>query len=369
MFPTFALGGREVRTSVIANALGEAVRHTLITLDGRRDATALLSPELGAKVLDGPSGRSSRETMRFVSATIHESKPDVVATYNWGAIEAVGAALWHRCPVVHTEDGFGADEPHGPLWRRRFIRRLLLRHATTTIVPSRTLMKIANDAFGLPPAKVRYLPNGVNTQRFAPGRRESARRELGLPPGGLVIGAVGRLSAEKAIPDLIRAFADAVKPPAILVVVGEGPERDRCVATASALGVSDRVVFAGRQRDAASWFAALDVFAMSSVTEQMPMSLLEAMATGLPVVATAVGDTREMLPDAQREFLAAPGDVAGLSRLLSILAHDAESRHRLGTMNRAHCSAEYSESSMVSAYAAEWFGAAGRPVPPLGSCA
>ncbi len=188
------------------------------------------------------------------------------------------------------------------------------------------------------------LPNGVDLARFAAaGLRE------GVQP--VVIGTVAALRPEKNIARLIRALAllpAAV--PARLVIVGDGPERAALEALAAAEGVGGQVEFVGHRTDPAPLYAGFDIFALSSDTEQMPLSVLEAMASGLPVAATDVGDVATMLDAANRPYVVAREDAA-LAAALASLAKRHDLRVALGGANRARAKVEFSEEGMVAAWA------------------
>src|SRR5262249_45570381 len=174
--------------------------------------------------------------------------------------------------------------------RRVLAGRLLLRMASQVVCPSQTLVRIARHAWSIPPQKVRYVPNGVDTRRFLPPTSEqieTARVKLGIAPGEVVVGSVGQLRGEKNHGRLVRAFAAvAAGRRCRLLLVGDGPLLDSLIALARALGIEQRVLFAGNVTDPAEHYRAMDIFALPSDTEQMPIAVLEAMASGLPVVST-----------------------------------------------------------------------------------
>jgi len=132
--------------------------------------------------------------------------------------------------------------------------------------------------------------------------------------------------------------------------VGEGIERARLAALVEALGIADRVVFAGHFEQPELVIGLIDVFAISSDSEQMPNSLLQAMASGRPIVATDVGDVADMVAPANRPFVVAKADEAAFSRALLTLAQQPELRECLGTMNRVRAQNIYPEEKMFAAY-------------------
>ena len=265
-------------------------------------------------------------------------------TSNWGTIEWAMANRVAVVPHVHLEDGFGPDERDVQIARRVRTRRLFLA-GRTVVVPSRTLERIATGQWHLNPARLRYIPNGIDLTRFqATGPK---------PPGAVpVIGTVATLRAEKNIARLLHAFAAAAGGSrARLVVVGDGPERAALETLGRELGIGGQVTWVGHRPDPAELLRHMDVFALSSDTEQMPISLLEAMATGLPVAATDVGDVGAMLPDEQRPYVVAP-EYASLAAALRVLLADPAIRARLGQANRARAEAAFDQRTMFDAWAA-----------------
>jgi glycosyltransferase involved in cell wall biosynthesis len=138
--------------------------------------------------------------------------------------------------------------------------------------------------------------------------------------------------------------------PARLVIVGEGPEREAIVAAAREAGIADRVLLPGFMADPARYIGHFDIFALSSDSEQLPISLIEAMAAGLPVAATAVGDVAETVAEENRPLLCAPGARKPLAEALARLLTDSALRERLGEANRRRAELAYSEDSMIAAY-------------------
>ena len=356
VFPTFAVGGAQVRFCTIAERLGPGWHHDIIAMDGVTACRERLGPgvSVGFPPVLVRKGDTLGNVLRF-HRVLRDLRPDRLVTYNWGSIEWAMANLLARRPHVHIEDGFGPEERNRQLPRRVLARRLLLRGATVAL-PSRTLYRIATDIWRLDPARVRHLPNGIDLSRFAAGGPGPD-----WPGEGPVIGTVAALRAEKNLSRLLRAFALAgeARPghpvPARLVIVGDGPERPALEALARTLGIAGRTHFAGHMARPQLAYRGFAVFALSSDTEQMPLSLLEAMAAGLPVAATDVGDVAEMLAEPNRPFVTARDDAA-LAAALATLIDRPELRRDLGAANRARAERDYDEATMVRAYA-ELFGA------------
>ena len=263
VFSTFNQAGPQVRTVDILNRLGGSFRHTVIAMDGHFKAADGIRPEVEVRLLDPPPKQSGLRSPLTFRNLIRELRPDLVETYNWGAIEAVaGARLASVCPVIHTEDGFNPDEIVRLKKRRVWARRALLNGIYQTVVISRVLLDIALNQYRLRPDKVQYIPNGVDIKRFRPAMPRSRRQELGLGPDTLLFGYLGHLRPEKNLGLLLSAFRDARIENAKLIFVGDGVSRGGLEALTRELGITEQVIFAGFHPDPAPWLAAFDVFTM-----------------------------------------------------------------------------------------------------------
>ena len=345
VFSTFAVGGPQRRFAQLVNALsGERYRHRLIATDGCLDAQALVRAPLEVRELAIDKGRPLSNLLRF-HAVLREERPDLLVTYNWGAVEwAFVNRLLRVAPHLHVEDGFGPEEAHGQLPRRVRFRRIALARSQV-VVPSMTLQRIALEVWRLDPGRVRLIPNGIDCARYAAPRAPH--------DGPLVVGTVATLRREKNIGRLMEAFR-GLEGRARLVVAGDGPERAALEARARELGVA--VEFTGYVERPEEALAGFDVFALSSDTEQMPLSVVEAMAAGLPVASVAVGDVVQMVAEENRPFMAPRDDGAALGRAITALLDDPSARARIGAANQARAQALYDEATMVAAYDALWRG-------------
>ena len=191
------------------------------------------------------------------------------------------------------------------------------------------------------------MPNGIDLARFA---NDGSQRDAAEP----VIGTVAALREEKNIARLLRAFARL--PAGRLVIVGDGPQRSALQALAGSLGVTDRVQFAGHHQDTPQFYASFDIFALASDTEQMPLSVIEAMASGLPVVATAVGDVPFMVAPNRTQPFITPLDDAALAAALATLLGDRDTRRTIGLANLAKAQRDFDQAAMFDAHGALWRG-------------
>ena len=352
VFPTFAVGGAQVRFCALANRFGPRWRHAIVALDGRSECASRLGREVPFELLPSPARRGDnamRNLPRIVSM-LRSSRPDVLVTSNWGSMEwATGNLVPPRVRHLHMEDGFGPDESSGQLARRVAARSIALRWSTVA-VPSTTLLRVAKEAWRLPARRLRHIPNGIDLARFRPDGPADAAPSPGIGP---LVGTVAALRPEKNVGRLLRAAALLLREGTTLrlAVIGDGAERPRLEALAAELGIAGSVLFTGHAPDPAASYRSLDVFALSSDTEQMPFSVLEAMATGLPVAATDVGDVRAMLAEANLPHISALGDAA-LASALRPLLRDGALRSRVGEANRRKAERDYDQETMFRTYAA-----------------
>ncbi|MFT8245502.1 glycosyltransferase [Roseomonas sp. BN140053] len=350
VFPTFTVGGAQVRYAALANRWGPRWRHAVVSLDGRFDCAERLRVPADQIAFPTVPGERFPQRLLRIRRLLRRLRPDVLVTSNWGSIEwAIANLAPPRLHHLHTEDGFGPDEAARQKWRRVLTRRLALRFGTVAL-PSRLLLQGARTIWRLPEARLRFVPNGLDLRRFRP---DGPRAALAVPGQGPVIGTVAALRPEKNLARLIQAAALLRRDEVALrlLVIGDGGERSRLEALAAELGLGGASLFAGHVPDPAAAYRAMDVFALSSDTEQMPFSVLEAMASGLPVASTDVGDLRAMLPRESLPHVAAP-EAAALAAALRPLLADAALRARLGAANRAKAERDYDEETMFAAYAA-----------------
>jgi glycosyltransferase involved in cell wall biosynthesis len=364
---TFGHGGKEARAVQLMNAFGAAAEHVVISASpGELGAAKALHPgiEVGFPS-DPPSLTGMPGLPRLFRLARYMRRFDLVLTYNWGAFDAVMARYLFALgmglpPLIHHEDGFNQDEAGELKTRRNLYRRLGLAAAHRLVVPSARLEAIARKAWAQPPARVVRIANGIDTRRYAgPPAREIAG--LDKRPGEVVIGTVAGLRPVKNLPRLVRAFAAMTSPGARLVIVGTGPESERIAAEARRLGVSNRLLMPGFLADPAQWIGRFDIFALSSDSEQFPISLVEAMAAGLPAVSTAVGDVAQMVAEDNRPLIVEAEDEAAFAAALDSLADRPDLRRAIGRANRDKAAAEYDEAGMIAAYARLYGEAIGRP--------
>jgi glycosyltransferase involved in cell wall biosynthesis len=364
VFPSFGIGGVPLRIVRLINHFGPGLRHTVVALDNDFRAADGLSPTLDVRLLRFEQRRSGfARRVSAIGGELRRLRPDLLVTYNWGAIEwAAANRIFAGLSHVHIEAGFSRREADRQLRRRVLFRRWALRGCARVIVPSRTLEDVARRVWKLPAAQVMLIPNGVDLDRFADPAQ--AKGAVARGPGEIVIGTVAPLRPEKNIGRLLRAFAALDRTLATrLVIAGDGEERPYLEQLAAQLGIGQRVVFTGRVAPE-TVLGSLDIFAMSSDTEQMPNALLEAMAASRPVVSVDVGDIGVILGAASREFVVPRDDPAAFVAALDKLVRDPARRERLGRENRRRVTELFGQDRMFAAYSAI-FGV--EAVPPSGA--
>jgi glycosyltransferase involved in cell wall biosynthesis len=358
---TFSLGGKEARAVRLMNAFGDAAEHVVLSAMPDRLA-AREAIARGIKVefpADAPPLTGAPTPLRLWRLARYMRGFDLVLTYNWGAFDAVMARrLFGGPPLVHHEDGFNEDEAERLSPKRNRYRRLGLKAAYRLVVPSERLEKIARRHWGKEAVRI---PNGVPIAAYARPPEPGAIPGFERQGDEVVIGTVAGLRAVKNLPRLVRAFAAMTHKPARLVIVGEGPENERIAAEASKCGVAARLLMPGFLADPARWIGHFDIFALSSDSEQFPLSLVEAMAAGLPAVATAVGDVPGIVSEDNKPLIVGPEDEAGFAAALDCLADQAGLRRAVGEANRELARDRYDEAEMIAAYARLYSEAIGRP--------
>jgi sugar transferase (PEP-CTERM/EpsH1 system associated) len=347
------LGGTESGILKVAAGLGgEDFSHAVCTGRGH-SAEFAEQRTFSGSVFDvaGPSTSSQFLVFRFLRI-IRRYRPHIVHSRNWGAIEAVFAArLAGVLGIIHSEHGYELDMLTGLPLRKRLIRRAAYAAADSIFTVTSDLRDYHARQAGISSLGIDVIANGVDSDHFAPRpqMKSICRARLGLPDNSLLIGTVGRLVAIKDQALLLRAVKILVDRGLSLSVslAGDGPEREPLRALAAALALTDRVRFLGASNNVADFLNAIDIFVLPSVSEGMSNTLLEAMSSGLPVVATSVGGNPELIEDQISGRLFQVGDVNKLVEHLSSLADDLELRRTLGATARARVLASFRLSTML----------------------
>lgn len=285
---------------------------------------------------------------------LKERKIQVVHSHNFSAwlYSSVATRSVGNIVHVHTE-----HSGVGVLPRRHMVERWLSRLTHHVVAVSKHVHQVMVREIGISRMRVKLIHNGVNTARFAPNAvtRSVTREALALGDDDIAIGIIARLAPVKNHAHLLRAFASLLNTGhtrAKLLVIGDGPERQKLEALAAQLGIAASTRFLGERRDTEALLNALDIYALSSLSEGMNLTLLEAMSTGLPIVATAVGGNGEIVKDGSTGFLVSLIDLDAMSSRLKQLMDNPSLRRQFGQAARTSAIDRFDEQVMIEAYLA-----------------
>ncbi len=335
-------GGQEIR--VLSEARGLIERghdvHLATPLEARafREAHKWRVP-----VTALPIGRKNLRGLFALRRYLIEHPVDVInvhsSTDSWLAAIAC-ATTRHAPPIVRTRH-ISAPIPNNPA------TRWLYRHATRRIVTTgEGLRRQIIKANRLPANQVLSIPTGIDLDRFAPADRAQARASLGLNPRAYIVGIVATLRSWKGHVHLLDAMTRL--PDALLLIVGDGPQRAPIEQRIEALGLAGRVILAAHQDDPVPWLNAMDVFCLPSyANEGVPQALMQAMAMGLPVVTTPIGSIAEIVEHELTGLLVPPADPAAIAAAIERLRQDPEQANRIGRAAREHALRTFGADKML----------------------
>ncbi len=276
---------------------------------------------------------------------------DIVQTHNWGtALEGIlGAKLAHVPAIVHAERGTIEGKK-----RNIILQRFLWGLAKQVLSVSEAHRKKVTAIVGFPHGQIKAIVNGVDTERFSPKPeiKNEVRAKLGLKKDRICIGTVGSLRPVKNQMLLINACKVVFSrfEHVEVLIVGEGPLKTQLMQTVASLGFSERIHFAGSQSNIPEILNALDIFVLPSLSEGMPNAVLEAMACGLPVIATAVGGVPEVIDNPRDGIVIDSQDEEALVSALTHLLENKDSRAEMGTQGRLRMLKHFSLKKMVRTY-------------------
>ncbi|MGH7847227.1 MAG: glycosyltransferase [Candidatus Binatia bacterium] len=309
---------------------------------------------------------------------IRQLRPDVVHTRGWVTTDAVFAAkLAGVARVIHGEHGRDWKDTQGTAWKRNQIRRVVGHLVNRYVVVCEYFRGWLQQTCRIRESKIAHIPNGVDTEKFHPwgagngqelegcsrqqaagsnSRREQLfglRRKFGLPVDGLVLGSVGRLDPVKDFNTLLCGFAAASRrfPKTHLAIAGGGPLADSLKKAAGALGIDGSIHWLGERDDIPSLMRCFDVFVQTSLFEGMSNTILEAMASGLPVIATDTGGNGELVVAGENGILIPVGDANALALAIESYLMDSRTRHDHSLKSRERALRQFDLSLMAQRYA------------------
>jgi sugar transferase (PEP-CTERM/EpsH1 system associated) len=281
-----------------------------------------------------------------------KTRPDIVHTRNAESFYYgfLGAKLAGINCIVHSE--------HGRTFNDRAIRfrvqRWFSAYTHAMFAVTKELRGELVKHIGIPGERIQVLYNGVDLERFSANGRHEERNEvrhtLGLSDSAVVIGSVGRLVPVKNYSLLLKAVKALGRADVVVMLVGEGKARTDLEALAKSLGINQQVRLLGHRDDVTSLLTAMDIFVLPSLNEGMSNTLLEAMASGIPSVASDIGGNPEIIADERNGFLFANNDEHALATCLQRLCSDSQLRTRIGQAGREHIANEFSIQAMIARY-------------------
>jgi len=343
-------GGAERMMVLLAAGLGPEYRSEAALIRDTWLGSALRSRGVPVTMLQNRSG-SFLATLRDVLQLIRKKGVSILHTHEF-FMNSVGlaASRLSGIPLVATVHGksYYADRR-----RRRVAYRLVGRLASQMVAVSEDVKRFLIERVAVSPRRIQVVPNGVPLDQV-PSREKilSLRDELRLPPQSRVVGTVGSLYPVKGHAHLIAAAPHvlAQSPHVIFLIVGRGGLREELEAQARRLGVAPCFRFLGHRDDVTDILSVCDIFALPSLSEGMPLALLEAMAAGVPAVATRVGGVAEVLADRKSGLLVPPGDSQALAKGIITLLEDRSLARRIGESAREVVAGRFSLNEMVRAY-------------------
>ncbi|MGH9853830.1 MAG: glycosyltransferase, partial [Blastocatellia bacterium] len=315
---SLGVGGMERVVMDVVNGLDQSRFDQIVCCVSRKGEAAWRLRD-DAECVDLGKGDGADHLMPLkIARVIRREAPDIIHTQSWSGVDAAIAKLMTGgAKLVHSEHG--RNYPHlgsEPL-KRKIARRCLYRFSDAVFAISNEARDYYCRETGFPRDRMRVVPNGIDVRRIDDADRSGAREELGIGADDFVIGAVARLDATKDTITLARAFArlylaqaqaqarSSLEPESRLrlLIVGDGDQGTAIERFVSEQGLDGEVIFAGVRHDVPRLLGAMNLFALSSLSEGMPITVLEAMAARLPVVATRVGSLPELVEEGVTGFL------------------------------------------------------------------
>ena len=349
-------GGAEVLADRIGRRFRD--RHDVVfaCLDGLGElGQALRDDGYTVEVLDRGAGIDTG-CMRRLARTFRGLRVDLIHAHQYTPFfyAAASRLCGHRLPIVFTEHG--RFFPDYPSRKRAVFNRWMLRRRDRVVAVGRQVRQalVANES--IPADRIEVIYNGIDLTAYAGGdcaeQRRAVRGDLRLGGDDFVIAQVARLDSIKDHVTSVRALAllAARRPGVHLLIIGDGPQRSEIAAEIERQGVGGRVHLLGLRRDVPALLAACDAAMLTSLSEGIPLSLIEGMAQGLPVVSTDVGGVREVVTEGGNGLLCPVGDATAIASALGRLADDGAFRQRLGQDGRQAARERFGEEQMFAQY-------------------
>ncbi|MDX9785209.1 MAG: glycosyltransferase [Desulfobacterales bacterium] len=350
---SFGIGGLEKGIATLVNHGAPDIAHIIVSLTGTNESERLLSRKTKIVLLNKKDGNSPGFIWKL-STLLRQIKPDIVHTRNWSGMDGIFAAkLAGIDKIIHGEHGWDMLDPFGANVKRKLIRKVSSAFVHEYTCVSKQLKDWLQHDINVG-KKITQIYNGIDTQTYRPAQFDekiALKQKLGFSAENFVVGIVGRLDAIKNHSRLFKAFRRVVQkdPCARLVVVGDGAEMHWLKSEAF-----ENVVFLGYRSDTARLMRCFDLFVLPSLNEGISNTILEAMASGLPIVASNVGGNPELVANGETGFLVDPYDMSRLAEMIAQYRAAPSLAERHGNAGREKALSRFSIESMVNAYEATY---------------
>ena len=367
------VGGTEKALIKLIRASDPAIfEHCICTLRGSTETAREWAA--GVKLVNaGRDGAAFQFNVLRLAKLMKSLRPAIVHSRNWGGIEGIVAARLAGVPVaLHSEHGYQLDMRSGLPLRQRVLRHFAYRMATGVAAVTEELRSYHAGQAWWKPERMTVLYNGVDGSDFRPQpqARNIVRRRLGIPVDALVVGSVGRIIPLKDLATILRAakLLTGEIPNLHILIVGSGQELPNLRTFVDGCGeLAGRVTFPGTLDNVQEALNAMDIFVLPSLMEGMSNTLLEALAVGLPVVASRVGGNPAVVAEGVCGYLFTPQDAPELASVLRTLLRDGKLRNQFGRAARERVLQHFSLDAMTRRYRDLYIDLAMRQSAPLGS--
>ena len=352
-----AVGGMENGVVNLINTLPpERFRHSVVCVKNATDFRDRIQGEdVAMYELKKAEGKDPGVYPRFWRL-MRQIRPDIVHTRNLGTLDFAPVAALAGVPIrIHGEHGWEASDIRGSNPRYRRLRKVCDPFIRSYVSVSRDIATWLCDDIGIPIGKIRQIYNGVDLSRFKAGG-VGTQLPFSQEGNAFTFGFVGRMDPVKGLDVLVEAFAQLAKRSAAqnrqvrLVMIGDGPERVRCESALRTHGILDQVWLPGAQDDIPAVMRALDAFILPSLNEGISNTILEAMSSSLPIIATDVGGNPELIDSGSHGVLVPPGNAEILAREMENFLDDPAHAQALGAAARRRIESEFSLEAMANAY-------------------
>lgn len=353
---SLGVGGMERVVIDVVNGLDQSRFDQAVCCVSRKGEAAWRLRD-GAKLIDlGKGDRADHLAPLKIARVIRGEAPDIIHAQSWSGVDATIAKLiTGQARLVHSEHGRNYPQIGVETLKSRIARRCIYHLADAVFAVSNEIRDHYCRETGFPRDRMLVIPNGIDVRRIDEADASGAREEFGIGADDFTIGTVARLDRTKDTITLARAFAtfylSQASPRLKLLVIGDGDQRAAIENFVTERGLNGAVIFTGPRHDVPRLLGAMNLFALSSLSEGMPITVLEAMVARLPVVATNVGALPEMVEEGVTGFLVKPKDEQAMAERFARLCSNRELARRLGQAARRKVEREYSLGAMLRSYA------------------